>query len=296
MPTPDFYIVPTAALDATADAIREKTGSQASIEFTQDGFADAIEDIESGYSFEQIANHDFSYNGELTLTGTRIYPFAFERAGFTSVSAPNVISFTDSENGTSNGNGGYIFAYCTNLASISFPELTNTGSGGYQFAGCTSLTAVNFPKLAYCGTYMFYGCSNLVTAVLRGNTASNFNGHAFQNCSKLKKVDITSGQRIYTDEFKNASVFDMLVLRKTSAVVSLNTVGAFSGTPFADGGTGGTFYVPNSMIATYQSATNWSTILSYTNNQIKSIESTHTDPDAPIDLTLYYADGTLIPT
>lgn len=34
----------------------------------------------------------------------------------------------------------------------------------------------------------------------------------------------------------------------------------------------------------------------YTNNQIKSIESTHTDPNAPIDFTLYYADGTPIPT
>jgi hypothetical protein len=30
------------------------------------------------------------------------------------------------------------------------------------------------------------------------------------------------------------------------------------------------------------------------NNQIKSIESTHADPNAPIDLTLYYADGTPI--
>ena len=44
----EFYITPKAALDATADAIRTKTGSQASIEFTQDGFANAIKDIPSG--------------------------------------------------------------------------------------------------------------------------------------------------------------------------------------------------------------------------------------------------------
>ena len=55
-------------------------------------------------------------------------------------------------------------------------------------------------------------------------------------------------------------------------------------------------YVPNDLISSYQSASNWSTILGYANNQIKSIESTHTDPNAPIDLTLYYIDGTPIPT
>lgn len=88
---------------------------------------------------------------------------------------------------------------------------------------------------------------------------------------------------------------EILVLRK-SALTSLANIDAFTDTPFANGGSGGTLYVPNDLISTYQSATNWSTILAYTNNQIKSIESTHTDPTAPIDLTLYYADGTLIPS
>ena len=37
-------------------------------------------------------------------------------------------------------------------------------------------------------------------------------------------------------------------------------------------GSAGTLYVPNDLIASYQSASNWSTILGYTNNQIKKIE------------------------
>ena len=41
----EYYIAPKTSFDATADAIREKTGSQATIEWTQDGFADAIEEI-----------------------------------------------------------------------------------------------------------------------------------------------------------------------------------------------------------------------------------------------------------
>ena len=46
----EYYIAPKSSFDATADAIREKTGSQATIEWTQDGFADAIADISTGGS------------------------------------------------------------------------------------------------------------------------------------------------------------------------------------------------------------------------------------------------------
>lgn len=44
----EYYIAPKSSFDATADAIREKTGSQATIEWTEDGFADAIAAIPSG--------------------------------------------------------------------------------------------------------------------------------------------------------------------------------------------------------------------------------------------------------
>ena len=39
---PEYCVIPTAALSATADAIKAKTGSAEDIEFTQDGFADAV--------------------------------------------------------------------------------------------------------------------------------------------------------------------------------------------------------------------------------------------------------------
>ena len=44
----NYYIAPESSFDATADAIRAKTGSQAAIEWTEDGFADAIADIQTG--------------------------------------------------------------------------------------------------------------------------------------------------------------------------------------------------------------------------------------------------------
>ena len=58
--------------------------------------------------------------------------------------------------------------------------------------------------------------------------------------------------------------------------------------PFANGKSGGTLYVPADMISSYQSATNWSTILGYANNQILPIEGSIYETQ--------YVDGTPIPT
>ena len=76
-----------------------------------------------------------------------------------------------------------------------------------------------------------------------------------------------------------------MILRRSSAV-SLNNVGAFTGTPFDSGGVGGEIYVPSSLISTYQSATNWSTIDGYGTITWKAIEGSQYEN--------YYADGTTI--
>ena len=71
-----------------------------------------------------------------------------------------------------------------------------------------------------------------------------------------------------------------IILRNSNAVVTLNNVGDLGVTPFASNGAGGTLYVPSALIASYQSATNWSTILGYANNSIEAIEgSAYEDTD-----------------
>ena len=50
----NYYIAPESSFDATADAIRAKTGSQASIEWTEDGFADAVAAIPTGNDREDL--------------------------------------------------------------------------------------------------------------------------------------------------------------------------------------------------------------------------------------------------
>lgn len=55
---PDYYVVPALALTATADAIREKTGSSEEIEFTTDGFKDAVEAINAGSSIKKAISFE----------------------------------------------------------------------------------------------------------------------------------------------------------------------------------------------------------------------------------------------
>lgn len=181
----------------------------------------------------------------------------------------------------------------TGITSVSMPNLQRISNSA--FAGCTALQTVSFPSARaddYCQAG-FQNCTSLKGVVLPANGGGFYN-NMFNGCSNLEYVDSQVSSIQQSDVFKNCTKLSMLVIRRTSGAAGLGSVNHFNGTPFANGGTGGTLYVPSSLVSAYQSASNWSTLLGYTNNQIKSIESTHTDPNAPIDLTLYYADGTPI--
>ena len=107
----------------------------------------------------------------------------------------------------------------------------------------------------------------------------------------MTKLDIgtsfsTESAGIRNNAFNGASAMNVLILRKSSGVVPLQNINAFGNTPFASGKSGGTLYVPNSLISAYQSASNWVTILGYATNSIQKIEG-----------SIYanaYADGTVI--
>ncbi len=158
------------------------------------------------------------------------------------------------------GNPSLTKFVCHNVTVVTSGCLTGSGSAAIAFP---NLIAVNA-----------YGLSNstLATAFDLPQVSSLSGGHNLDGSTKLS----------------------ILVLRGSSVVPVVSN--AFNNTPFATGKTGGTLYVPASLIDEYRAATNWSAILGEPDNTIKSIESTHTDPTAPIDLTRYYIDGTPIPT
>ena len=141
-----------------------------------------------------------------------------------------------------------------------------TGTFQQAFSG-TSVRYVAFPKMTSVTNYA--GANNASLYGLDFTALSSLNSYAFTNNSNMKK----------------------LVLRRTSAPVTLNNINVFNNTSFASGKAGGTLYVPQDLIASYKSATNWSTILGYGSGEQNQI--------LPIEGSTYetqYIDGTPIPT
>ena len=167
----------------------------------------------------------------------------------------------------------YSFLDCSLLESISFPNLISLYAV-QCFRNCTSLRMACFPKL---GGSQTQGIGYFYTST-------------FMGCTSLEIADLnvlgTSNRGLNVSEFSGCTSFNTLILRKSDAICPLGNINVFTNSPFDSGGTGGTLYVPSALISTYQSATNWSTILGYANNQILAIEGSIYETQ--------YADGTPI--
>lgn len=176
-------------------------------------------------------------------------------------------------------------------------KITADLSDGYTLTGwtvqaCPALTTVVFifPKTEEMNFYLpgnvIYDSPNIKTVVVRGKIKGT-NNQCLMGHQKLTVFDAEYfSTRIDQNTFNNCKVLTDVVLRQTEMVAPLTNISAFNGSPFASGGTGGTLYVPQALISSYQGATNWSTILGYANNQIKKIEGTIYETQ--------YADGTPI--
>lgn len=136
-------------------------------------------------------------------------------------------------------NMGRIFNAQTLLETIHLPNLEEI-TGWYTFEECHKLTSLVLPKL---------------------RTYGSNSGGVCKNCISLPMVDFPKLGKICGGDFAGCVALKVLVLR-LDKVCTLANKNAFDGTPFASGGTGGTVYVPQALIAEYQQATNWSTLYS----------------------------------
>ncbi len=201
------------------------------------------------------------------------------------------------------------FSQTSGVITLTFPDLT-TMRRAYAFDGITA-TRMSMPKLTNLYPYSFSGTSILTVfaplATLQKGGGQNidryhFNGTSylqtvvigslgtgyiqFYNCTRLTTVDIvTSDGKIDNSWQTGCANFNKLILRGNT-VLPIYTTTSFDSSCFKNGGTGGTLYVPQSLISSYQSDSNWSTILGYANNSITAIEGSQYEN--------YYADGTPI--
>lgn len=223
----------TDKLTAIADAIRSKTGGTDKL--TLDQMPTEIAGLETGGGSggEELARSiiDRSVSGEFTdneliFVGRHAFSYC---GNLTKISLPNVLL-------TSN----YAFSDCSKLQEVHLPELKNdvaaaNENSNYAFANCSALTKVYIPKVVKVSMYMF------------------------RNCVALEELDLPCATNIISQAFGGCTALAKVILR-SNTVVSLANVAAFASTPFAAGGTGGTVYVPEALIESYQTATNWSTL------------------------------------
>lgn len=178
----------------------------------------------------------------------------------------------DQQNVGTNGNQSV-------LTSVSFPDAVYGGQRAFIYA--KALVSASLPSLAYTyynysslGDYMFGYCSSLTTVDL-GNV-NRICTYMFRDCTSLSFLELKAVDNIQANAFSGASSLGTIVIR-SNAVPTLANISAFTNTKFASGKAGGTLYVPQNLISSYQSASNWSTILGYATNSIVAIEGSAYD-------------------
>lgn len=232
--------------------------AQTSATYTENGTYDTtlIDDVTvnvSGggeFDFDKVAQHYTGSDDTLTLTVASIPAYAFRGWGFTAIDAPNVKSI------------------------------------GQQALASNKFTTVFFPSLTTVGQDVFIDISTMRTMVFAGGIKDLAYG-SFRNMTGLLALDIGDGttSSIKSNAIVNCTSLNTLIIRKPT-VMALAAVNSMNATAFASSRSGGTLYVPQSLISSYEAATNWSTILGYANNKILPIEGSIYETQ--------YADGTPI--
>ena len=156
--------------------------------------------------------------------------------------------------------GSNAFQSCSKLTNVSLPNATSLGLS--SFNACTSLVSIEIPLVTSITTQTFYGCSALETLNLPSVKTTGTQG--IRNCKKLTRVDFGSVTNIGALTLDSCSLLETLIVR-TSSVCTLANTSALSGTKIASGT--GYIYVPDNLVDSYKSASNWSTYAS----QIKGL-------------------------
>ena len=187
---------------------------------------------------------------------------------FYGCSSLTTIPLLDTANVT---NMAHMFNGCQNLTSIPLLNTSNVTDMDRMFNNCTSLTTIpliNTSSATDMG-YMFSNCENLTSIPQLDTHNVRDMSFMFQYCYLLTKVDIT-----YTDNFDSwdttfwgcHSLIKFIIRNMGNAPVIKTTTfsncyhftGTVDQTYNPQGLKDGRIYVPDNMVNTLKSATNWS--------------------------------------
>lgn len=253
-----------------------------------------------GVTYDDIATAGITGNIVLSVSSIAGYAFVNHK-GITSLRAPNVTSVgayafygtgltgaLDLSLCASIGN--YAFYQCTNLTSLSIPNVTTVGTNAFQY--CNKITDLDAPNLTTLGQYAFSGnntykmafksinlpkctaipastlgyCKNVTELVLP--ECKSVGNSSLTNWNNLAFVDLPKCTSIANYGLRNNGKLETLILRSetmcTLSNYALNGTKIFNGTGYV--------YVPNALVASYQTATNWKTIYGKNANAFRALE------------------------
>jgi hypothetical protein len=226
----------TEKLTAIADAIRRKTGKTEGL---------TLEQMESEISGIQTGGGEVSAK---QLTAMRI--MSRLETGALNLDDLGVTQLED------------YFAYENHHITSLYWSASPAPVGGIRgdvFSGCTALETVDFPNVTYWHyPRVFKGCTSLKNVNIPKYDDA-IQQQSFYGCTSLELIDLANATKINSMSLSNCTVLKTIILRSTT-VCEIGNANVLNNTPFAEGGTGGTVYVPQALIPEYRQATNWSTL------------------------------------
>ena len=252
-------VVDSAALDAamtyTANRIRNKTGGTDQIAWDlAKGFGDAVDAITSGgadHSTEDaIIARSISgaySNDRITTVGACAF---LGCQALTAIDLPNVTQVKRNA-----------FEACNHLQTINLPKVTALDKGVFTNS---AIQQANFPLVTTIGDNCFYTANHLISANLPLVTSLPIDSFRL---STIRTADFSAVTNINRTAFTDCTSLETLIIRTPSVCVISDISVALRGSKIASGT--GYIYVPDDLVESYKTATNWVALA----NQIKPISA-----------------------
>lgn len=143
--------------------------------------------------------------------------------------------------------------YTNNLRINSIDCVNATSVGSYAMANCMPLKSVNMPVATNVGVSMLRNCVSLTSVNMP--SAKSIGSSAMANCLSLRSVNMPVAERIDGNAMYNCILLKSVRLG-ANQVATLANANAFANTPIAKAT--GYIYVPDDLVDSYKTATNWS--------------------------------------
>ncbi len=148
------------------------------------------------------------------------------------------------------------FSDCTGLTEIDLNNVTTLDSN-FHFTRCSSLRKAVGKKAVTVSASCFYYCASLKTAIFP--VATTINQNTFLVANSLENVDCRNVDRIVQGAFQNCSRLSLIDLTSRATPTTLENTGAFSST----NNTWIAVVANDTIKSDFQNATNWSTFASH---------------------------------